>query len=81
MLVKDISSFTIKGRCFEAQRKLDLFPGKNDRVSFVFGRNGSGKSTISSALNGKVNGVLPDGITFLVLPMPTAKSSKIKPKS
>lgn len=62
MLVKDVSSFTIKGRCFETQSKLDLFPGKHDRVSFVFGRNGSGKSTISSALVGKASGTLPDGI-------------------
>lgn len=62
MLVKDVSSFTIKGRCFEAQSKLDFFPGKRDRVSFVFGRNGSGKSTISSALAGKAGRILPDGI-------------------
>lgn len=67
MHVKDLASIKIEGRCFSAPAVLKLFPGKKQRVSFVFGKNGSGKSTISTAVRGAIAGSLPDGIVRLNL--------------
>lgn len=67
MHVKDLASIKIEGRCFSVPAVLKLFPGKKQRVSFVLGKNGSGKSTISTAVRGAIAGSLPDGIVRLNL--------------
>ena len=44
------NSVTIKGGNCSTSTKMELFDNESQRVSFVFGRNGSGKSTIARAL-------------------------------
>lgn len=65
MHVKDLASIRIEGRCFSNPTVLKLFTGRKQRMSFVFGKNGSGKSTISSAVRGAAAGKLPNGIASL----------------
>ncbi len=51
-MLEKIKGVAIKGRCYQpAQANLTFFPKTTDRVSIVYGRNGSGKSTIASALS------------------------------
>lgn len=51
-----LTGFTIEGRCYAAEEELTFFPSpkKNNRqqskIAVVYGRNGTGKSTISQAL-------------------------------
>ena len=51
-MIEKIQGLSIQGRCFSQPADLDLFPQTKDRirVSVVFGRNGSGKSTISKSI-------------------------------
>lgn len=65
MHVKDLASLKIEGRCFSTPTVLKVFQGKSQRISFVFGRNGTGKSTISTAVREASAGALPDGINCL----------------
>lgn len=44
-----ISGIRIHGKCFSLATDLDIFPNLQNRISIVYGRNGSGKSTISKA--------------------------------
>ena len=53
-MIEKIKGITIHGRCFEPEKRLKLYPNKNDRISIVYGKNGSGKSTIS------------DGFTYII---------------
>lgn len=48
-MIEKIRGIKINGRCFEKEANLKFFPGTNDRISLVYGKNGSGKSTISDA--------------------------------
>ena len=38
---------------------LSFFPGENDRIAIVYGKNGSGKSTISDGFSQIASGVFP----------------------
>lgn len=49
-MLKSIKGLKIKGAFFSNEATLDLFSKGEDRVSLIFGRNGSGKSTISRAV-------------------------------
>lgn len=46
-MIEKIKGISIKGRCFSNEASLMFFPNSNDRISIVYGKNGSGKSTIS----------------------------------
>lgn len=46
-MIEKVKGISIKGRCFSNEVALEFFPQKNDRISIVYGKNGSGKSTIS----------------------------------
>lgn len=53
-MLEDFRGITIKGRCFENETTLEFFPKniaktKDNRVALVFGRNGSGKTTVTRA--------------------------------
>lgn len=48
-MFKDIKSINIKGGFFEEEKNINLFKNKDDRISFIYGRNGSGKTSISNA--------------------------------
>lgn len=45
-----INSLAVKGGCFVDETIFNIFPKQRHRISVIFGRNGSGKSTISRAL-------------------------------
>lgn len=46
-MFENFKKIAIRGACFEAETGLELF--KNDSISIVYGRNGSGKTTIAKA--------------------------------
>lgn len=46
-MVDKIKGISIYGRCFSNDTKLTIFPNPNDRISVIYGKNGSGKSTIT----------------------------------
>lgn len=49
MNFKDVIRFKIVGRCFEDERILNVFSEKS-QVGIVYGKNGSGKSTITESI-------------------------------
>ena len=64
-MLKDISSFKLQGANFSSTTVLpilDFSDGKYIKVSLIYGRNGSGKSTIAKAFK-KIKGEV---ITFLI---------------
>lgn len=48
-MIEDFKNLTVQGGFFENETSLDFFKNKRDRVSIIYGRNGSGKSSISKA--------------------------------
>lgn len=67
-----LTGFKIEGRCFEEPEHLAFFPVPNKqqpqaRASVVYGRNGTGKSTISAALAqlqyATLNSIEPDAVS------------------
>lgn len=48
-MFENFKKITIEGGCFEQPTTLDLFDGKQ-HLSIVYGRNGSGKTTIAKAI-------------------------------
>lgn len=48
-MIEEIKTLTVQGGFFEKETSLDLFENEKDRISILYGRNGSGKSTISKA--------------------------------
>lgn len=46
-MFENISGIAIKERCFEETARMIFFPKDTDRIAIVYGKNGSGKSTIS----------------------------------
>lgn len=47
-MFENFKKLTIKGGCFEIETPLELF--KKDAVTVMYGRNGSGKTTIARAI-------------------------------
>lgn len=50
-MFESIKGIKIQGRCFSAETELDFFQNEKERLSIVFGRNGSGKSTVSESFS------------------------------
>lgn len=50
-MIEKIKGITIQGRCFSNSTTLALYPNPNDRISVIYGKNGSGKSTISTGFH------------------------------
>ena len=50
-MIDKIKGISIQGRCFPNDTSLMLYPNTNDRISVIYGKNGSGKSTISMGFN------------------------------
>lgn len=50
-MIEKIKGISIQGRCFPNDTSLILYPNTNDRISVIYGKNGSGKSTISMGFN------------------------------
>ena len=49
-MTESIMSLKISGRCFPSSTKLKCFSKNESRISIIYGKNGSGKSTISKSL-------------------------------
>ncbi len=54
-MLEQVKGIRIKGRCFENETDLCFFEKINDRISIVYGKNGSGKSTISDGFSSIAN--------------------------
>lgn len=50
-MIEKVKGLSIYGRCFSKKTNLAFFPNDNDRIAIVYGKNGSGKSTISNGLS------------------------------
>lgn len=48
-MLSNLKSIEIKGGFFYESNELNLFENEKDRISFIYGRNGTGKSSISNA--------------------------------
>ncbi len=66
-MLENVKGLKIQGRCFNEEANLILFPNftpnSNDRISIVYGKNGSGKSTISEGLCSIANNTFPTDLT------------------
>lgn len=69
-MLKNIAGISIKGRCFSNEQKFPFwvqidkdgkFKDTNIRLSILYGKNGSGKTTISKAFSNIVN-PMPDSL-------------------
>jgi len=49
-MIERIKGIRIRGRCFTTDTSLLFYQNPNDRISVVYGKNGSGKSTISEGI-------------------------------
>lgn|GEM_PF-134309 len=58
-MIDNVKGIRIKGRCFKNDTDLLFYKNANDRISVVFGKNGSGKSTISEGID-LINKDTPD---------------------
>ena len=50
-MIEKIKGITIKGRCFKKTTDYLFFQNPNDRISIIYGKNGSGKSTIAEGIS------------------------------
>ena len=50
MMIEDIYKIKFKGAAFTQETILPFFDKENERISIIYGRNGSGKSTVSKAI-------------------------------
>ena len=65
MMIEDIYKIKFKGAAFTQETILPFFDKENERISIIYGRNGSGKSTVSKAIM-KAAGEDIDGIETAV---------------
>ena len=56
-MFEKFQSIAIQGRCFEKETNLKLFSNEKDRVSLIYGKNGSGKSTVSRGIKFAVGNI------------------------
>lgn len=50
-MLETIKAIEIRGRLFSKKTKLNIFKEPENRISIIFGRNGTGKSTISKGIS------------------------------
>ncbi len=46
-MIEDIKGLSVKGRCFSSPTIINFFEKNKQRIALVYGKNGSGKTTIS----------------------------------
>ncbi len=49
-MIERIKGIRIKGRCFKTEKSFLFYQRASDRISIVYGKNGSGKTTISDGI-------------------------------
>ena len=81
-MLENIKGLKIQGRCFNEEANLIFFPNSNDRISIVYGKNGSGKSTISEGLSSIANNTFPTDLTASLInaenhPITLSEDSKL----
>lgn len=59
-MIEKVKGILINGRCFSKETNLSFFPGDNDRIAIVYGKNGSGKSTISDGFSQIASGAFSE---------------------
>lgn len=62
-MIEKIKGIRIKGRCFHTDTDLLFYQNLNDRISIVYGKNGSGKSTISEGIASISTNGIPSDLT------------------
>ena len=62
-MIEKVKGILINGRCFAKETPLSFFPGENDRIAIVYGKNGSGKSTISDGFSQIASGVFSEELS------------------
>lgn len=62
-MLENIKGLKIRGRCFDNESYLTLFPNPSDRISLIYGKNGSGKSTISEGFSCIAGDTFPPDLT------------------
>lgn len=50
-MVEKVKGISIRGRCFTLETQFSFYPESTDRIAIVYGKNGSGKSTISEGFS------------------------------
>ena len=66
-MIERIRGIKVQGRCFSSTESFVLYPKPSDRIALVYGKNGSGKSTISEAFASIANNNFSEGITASVI--------------
>ncbi len=49
-MIEAIRSLSIKGKCFQEETILPFYKDDKDKITLIYGKNGSGKSTISKGI-------------------------------
>lgn len=49
-MLEKVKGISVQGRCFEDIANLEFYPNEKDRIAIIYGKNGSGKSTISEGI-------------------------------
>ena len=62
-MIEKIKGILINGRCFTSETSLTLFQRENDRIAIIYGKNGSGKTTISEGFTKIASGNSPDDLS------------------
>lgn len=62
-MIETIKGIKINGRCFKTDTSLLFYQKPNDRISIVYGKNGSGKSTISEGIASLSHKGIPSDLT------------------
>lgn len=63
----DVIGISITSEYFNGSNEYKLFENKNDRVAMIFGRNGSGKSTIAQGFIEYANSINPRNIDLKLI--------------
>lgn len=62
-MIEKVRGISIQGRCFTNRTTLQCYPEENDRISVIYGKNGSGKSTISEGCSCLSTGCFPEDLS------------------
>ena len=66
-MIEKVKGILINGCCFTKETYLPFFPGENDRIAIVYGKNGSGKSTISDGFSQIASGDFSEELSALLI--------------